>query len=88
MWKVREQMVKSLIVRISADDLTLAHVDELEALFADARGHCKLYFDLTSASDPRPRRILCRSVVVEPNQDVMNGLGRMFGRRALAVEGD
>ncbi|MEQ9103955.1 MAG: DNA polymerase III subunit alpha [Rhodothermales bacterium] len=88
MWKVREQMVKSLIVRVSADDLTLAQVDELESLFADARGHCKLYFDLVSASDPRPRRILCRSVVVDPNQDVMNGLGRMFGRRALAVEGE
>ena len=88
MWKVREQMVKSLIVRIQADDLRIEQVSALEELLADARGQCKLYFDLVSGRDPRPRRILSRTMVVDPNQEVMQGLSTLFGRRSIVVEGE
>ncbi|NNF03342.1 MAG: DNA polymerase III subunit alpha, partial [Rhodothermales bacterium] len=88
MWKVREQMVKSLVIRIQAADLTEEDVDRVHALLDTSPGQCKLYFDLISASDPRPQRILSRTMVIDPNNEVMKGLAGIFGRRAIVVEGE
>ncbi|MDA0875276.1 MAG: DNA polymerase III subunit alpha [Bacteroidetes bacterium] len=88
MWKVREQMVKTLTIRIPATDLQIEQVDALEALLEKNRGGCKLYLDLVSDASPQPTRLLSRSFVVDPNNDVMQGLGKLFGRRAIVVEGE
>ncbi|MDA1334370.1 MAG: OB-fold nucleic acid binding domain-containing protein, partial [Bacteroidetes bacterium] len=88
MWKVREQLVKSLSIRIQAAELNLSHVDELETLLSEHRGTCKLYFDLVDEERPQPTRILCRSFVVDPNTEVMQGIEKIFGRRSIVVEGD
>ncbi|HAY36026.1 MAG TPA: DNA polymerase III subunit alpha [Bacteroidetes bacterium] len=88
MWKVREQMVKSLTVRMPSEDLALEQVEQLEALATAHRGQCKLYFDLITGDDPRPCRVLSRTVVIDPNEEVMRGLAKIFGRRAVMVEGD
>ena len=88
MWKVREQMVKSLSIRIPAKDLQMEQVDALEALLQDHRGGCKLYLDLISEASPQPTRLLSRTFVVDPNNEVMQGLSRLFGRRSIVVEGE
>lgn len=88
MWKVREQMVKSLIVRISSTDLSMEQVDLMEQLLTEHRGVCKLYFDLVTEDEPRGQRILSRSMVFDPNDQVMRGLTEIFGRRAITVEGE
>jgi len=88
MWKVREQMIRSLVIRIPVEDLRLQQVEALESLLADHRGSCKLYFDLLSGRDPRPRRVLSRTCVIDPNQDVMSGLSSLFGQRSIVVEGE
>jgi DNA polymerase-3 subunit alpha len=88
MWKVREQMVKSLSIRIPATELELTQVDALEELLGAHRGGCKLYLDLISDDSPQPTRLLCRTFVVDPNNEVMQGLSRLFGQRSIVVEGE
>jgi len=88
MWKVREQMVKSLILRVSAAELRSEHVEGLNTLVSEHRGSCKLYFDLISDADPKPCRILSRTAVIDPNEEMMRGLASIFGRRAITVEGE
>ena len=88
MWKVREQMVKSLILRVSAADLVKEQVDKLEQLAGNHRGTCKLYFDLIEEGDSKPCRILSRTSVIDPNEEMMRGLANLFGKRAITVEGE
>ena len=88
MWKVREQMVKSLAIRIPADELSMEQVEGLENLLSEHQGTCKLYFDLISERSPHPTRVLSRNFVIDPNNEVMQGLFGLFGRRAIVVEGE
>jgi hypothetical protein len=88
MWKVREQMVKSLSIRIPATELQLSQVDALEELLGAHRGGCKLYLDLISDDSPQPTRLLSRTFVIDPNNEVMQGLGRLFGQRSIVVQGE
>jgi len=81
-------MVKSVSIRISAADLQLSHVDALEDLLGAHRGGCKVYLDLMSDDSPQPTRLLSRTFVVDPNQEVMQGLGRLFGQRSIVVQGE
>ena len=87
MWKVREQMVKSLILRLSVSELRIEQVLKLDELIAQHKGSCKLYFDLVEDSDTQPCRILSRTAVIDPNEEVMRGLSTLFGHRAITVEG-
>ena len=88
MWKVREQMVKSLSIRIPAAELELSQIDALEELLSAHRGGCKLYLDLITEDSPQPTRLLSRTFVVDPNNEVMQGLSQLFGRRAIVVQGE
>jgi len=88
MWKVRTQYVKSLIVRIDADALSVDQVDTLTTLFESNKGKCKLYFDLISREAPQHQRLLSRTYVVDPTDELMLGLSRLFGRHAVIVEGE
>jgi DNA polymerase-3 subunit alpha len=88
MWKVRSQFVKALIVRIDADQLSDDHVDRLEKVLTSSPGACRLYFDLISRATPRPVRLLSRSCVIDPTNEVMLELTKMFGKHAVVVEGE
>ena len=88
MWKVRQDLVKSLSIRIPTADLTLDQVMELEKLTEAHRGTCKLYLDLISDQSPQPTRLLSRNFVIDPNNEIMQGLNQLFGRRAIVVEGE
>lgn len=88
MWKVRSQMVKSLILRIDADRFTETELDALFNLLEDNRGSCKLFFDLISRNAPSPQRILSRTRVIDPTDEVIKGIRNIFGPRAIIVEGE
>ena len=61
MWRVREQMVKSVVVRVDVDEATADDVEALATLCDAHRGTCKLYFELASAELPRPVRLRART---------------------------
>lgn len=88
MWKVRSQMVKSLILRIDADRFSHVELDALSALLENNRGGCKLVFDLISREAPEPQRIMSRTKVIDPTDELMNGIKEIFGPRAIMVRGD
>ncbi|MDX1440584.1 MAG: OB-fold nucleic acid binding domain-containing protein, partial [Rubricoccaceae bacterium] len=88
MWKVREQMVKSIILRLDADTTETSSIDALAALCENNKGHTKLYFDVESSELPRPVRLHARTAVVEPTPELMKGLGKLFGREAVVLEGE
>ena len=92
MWKVREQLVKSIVLRISLDQATTEEAEKLHRLrdLCDAhRGHCKLYFDLQAPDLPGgTQRLRSRHFVVDPTAELMQGIARLFGREAVYLEGE
>ena len=89
MWKVREQHVKSIILRLNADHTRPEDIQTLGSLCDANQGHCKLYFDLEMPGLPAGRqRIRSRSYVVDPTPELMDGIKRLFGRDSLILEGD
>ncbi len=79
MWKVREQLVKSIVLRVNLERAQPQSIDALKALCEENRGTCKLYFDLEGAGLPAPQRIHSRSYVVDPTPALMQGMVRLFG---------
>ena len=92
MWKVREQLVKSIVLRISLENATTEEAEKLSRLrdLCDLhRGHCKLYFDLQAPDLPGgTQRIRSRQFVVDPTAELMQGITRLFGREAVYMEGE
>ena len=89
MWKVREQLVKAIVLRIHADTVELEALDRLQRLCDENRGHCKLYFDLVDPELPAGhQRIRSRSYVVDPTPELMRGVTRLFGRDNVLLEGE
>ena len=88
MWKVRDQLVKSLILRLNVDETPAAAVEQLHELCANNRGHVKLYFEVGAADLPAPQRLLSRTVVVDPTPAFMRGVYRLFGPQQIRVEGE
>lgn len=88
MWKVREQLVKSIVLRVTNDSIPEDKIIELRELCDANRGSCKLYFDLHLPDLPAPQRIHSRKFVVEPTQDLMQGVTRIFGRENVVLQGD
>ena len=92
MWKVREQLVKSIVLRISLENATTEEAEKLSRLrdLCDThRGHCKLYFDLQAPDLPGgTQRIRSRHFVVDPTAELMQGIARLFGREAVYLEGE
>lgn len=87
MWKVREQMVKSLIIDLEPHTLAEDVVTELHALCESHRGPVRLYFELPMPGDGR-QRILSRTMAVEADAELMQGLARLVGRHRIQVEGE
>ncbi len=87
-WKVRESMIKSLVLHVNPYDLTEDVVDSLSGLCETHRGTTKLYFAVMLPGHREPQRVLSRSMVVEPNGELMKGLAELIGRGAIQVEGE
>jgi DNA polymerase-3 subunit alpha len=88
MWRVREQLVKAVTLRIDVDEATEADVAALADLCRQHPGACKVYFEVTSAQMPRPVRLHARTAVVDLTPDLMKGLSRRFGADALVLESE
>lgn len=90
MWKVRAQMVKSIVLRINMQQVQVEDINQLRALCEDSRGgHCKLYFDVLLPDMPgQTQRLRSRNVVVDPTPELMRGINRLFGTNNVSVEGD
>jgi DNA polymerase III subunit alpha len=88
MWKVREQMVKALVIRLEPDIADEEQLERLRALCDDNRGNCKLYFDLVVSDSGETARIRSRRYVVDPSNEFMAAVQRLMGRDNIKVEGD
>ena len=88
MWRVREQLVKAITLKIDVDTTTEADVTALKALCDAHPGACKLYFELASAAMPRPVRLHARTAVVDLTPELMKGLRRQLGAEALVLESE
>ncbi|MDX1421073.1 MAG: OB-fold nucleic acid binding domain-containing protein, partial [Rubricoccaceae bacterium] len=86
MWKVREQLVRAVVLRLDADDTPPEALDRLAALCEANQGRCKLYFDVSTAKLAKPVRLHARTAVVDLTPDFMKGVHRLFGRDAVALE--
>ncbi len=88
MWKVREQMVKAIVLHIDADTTEPSKLDDLATLCEHNKGTAKLYFDVESTELAKPVRLHARTAVVEPTPELMKGLGKLFGREAVMLESE
>ncbi len=89
MWQVREQMIKSIVVRVQTDLFKEPDtISELRQLCDDNRGSCKLYFDIDTPDLTSPQRVHSRKFVVDPTPDLMQGISRLFGRDNVMVQGE
>ena len=89
MWKVREQLVKAIVLRLDADQVQVDQIEKLGALCDANRGTCKLYFEIISSDLPvGPQRIHSRKFVVEPTPQLIQGITRLFGRDNMIFEGE
>ncbi|WP_420457452.1 DNA polymerase III subunit alpha [Rubrivirga sp.] len=88
MWRVREQLVKALTVRIDVDTTTEADVTAIKSLCDAHPGACKVYFELASSAMPRPVRLHARTAVVDLTPELMKGLTRRLGTGSLVLESE
>ena len=88
MWKVREQMVKSIVVQIHPNTVGLQQIEAFREICDANRGTCRLYFDVVDPQLPEGRqRLRSRVFVVEPNPDLMSGVAKLFGASNIILEG-
>ena len=89
MWKVREQLIQSIVLRIHIDNTKLQQIEEFRTLCDTNRGKCKLFFDLVDDALPeRTQRIRSRKFVVDPTPELMQGMARLFGKDNVLLEGE
>ena len=88
MWKVREQLVKSVVLRVTRDDLRTDVISELLRLCDENRGQARLYFDIDLPDAPGAQRVHSRKYVVDPNTELLKGMTRLFGRDNVVLEGE
>jgi DNA polymerase-3 subunit alpha len=88
MWRVREQLVKAVVVRVDPEAVTEAEVDRLAALCEAHPGACKVYFDVETPLLPRRVRLHARTAVVDLTPEFMKGVNKLFGHRAVVLEGE
>ncbi len=89
MWKVRQQLVKAIVLRVDVARVGESDISELRSLCEGNRGECKLYFDLELPETPTgSQRIRSRTFVVDPTPELMNGMTHLFGRENVMLQGD
>ncbi len=89
MWKVREQLIQAIIVRIHIDLVNVELIEKLRDLCESNRGRCKLYFQIVDPGYAKSiPRLRSRKFVVDPTSELMQGISRLFGKENITVEGD
>ena len=89
MWKLREQMVKAIVVRIDQKKVGLETIKEFRTLCDENRGSCHLYFDVLDEKLPGGcQRVRSRSYVVDLTPELMQGVTRLFGVKNVLLEGN
>ncbi|PSQ98371.1 MAG: DNA polymerase III subunit alpha, partial [Bacteroidetes bacterium QS_9_68_14] len=86
MWKVREQMVKSLTLRLDVSRTDPSKIRALRRLCEDHLGNCQLYFNLEVPGLAEPQRVRSRECMVEPTPPLMKGIRRLFGEGRLSMQ--
>ena len=88
MWRVRDQLVKSIVLRLNVDVTRPDALDELAMLCEQNPGQAKLYFDVTGGGLREPVRLHARTAVIDPTPELMKGLGKLFGTEAIILESE
>ncbi len=88
MWRVREQLVRSVVVKVNADTVSPDDMTRLADICEAHRGRAKLYFEVTTSELPRPVRLHARSAVVELSAELMKEIAKLFGRDAVVLEAE
>jgi len=89
MWKVREHLVKSIVVRIDPDRVEPKTIEQFRALCEENQGRCRLFFEVLTPELPTGhQRIRSRTCVVDPTEELMQGVTRLFGRENVLLEGE
>ena len=88
MERVRDQMVRSIVLRVDTKRLEQATIKELLELCERNRGNCKLYFDVEDQTLPERVRLRSRSFVVDPSPELVQGIARLFGGENIYVLGE
>ncbi len=87
MWKVRRDMVQSIVVCINARRVQLPQMEAFRKLCEDNRGSCRLYFDVIDPARPdRRQRLRSRTFVVELTSELMAGVASLFGADNIHLE--
>ena len=86
MWRVREQMVAAITLKVDADLHTEETIRQLAALCGEHKGTKKLYVELTHPRMPQPVRLHARTAVVDLTPDLMKGLSQLVGREGITLE--
>ena len=88
MWRVRDQLVKSIVLRLNVDVTRPDALEELAVLCEQNPGQAKLYFDVTGAGLREAVRLHARTAVIDPTPELMKGLGTLFGTEAIILESE
>ena len=87
MWKVRDQMVQSMVLTVDPDQTQKEDLQRFKLLCEEHPGHCKLYFDIAANGGPK-QRVRSRTMVVDPSAEFMKGTQRLFGLDNIALQGE
>jgi DNA polymerase-3 subunit alpha len=88
MWKVREQMVSEVVLKVNLDEVMPEELREFQSFCERSAGNCKLYFDVDAPELRGQERLRSRSYVVEPTQEFMKSAQRIFGADNIALKGN
>ena len=88
MWRVREQLVKAITLRVDADSHTEQEIESVASLCREHPGACKVYFEIVSQRFPRPVRLHARTAVVDLTPELMKGLDRVLGQGRVVLESE
>ena len=84
MWKVRSELIESVTLSVDPGALNAGVIDELYSMLDSNRGKARVYFNV--ATPDGMVQIRARTLVIEPNDEVMKGIGRLLGRDAIQVD--
>ena len=88
MWKVREQLVKSITLRVDIDRMKPEPLRSFMQTCDDNRGQCKLYFDVVADDLPESARLHARKFVIDPTPDLLKEAANVFGRDNVILAGE
>jgi DNA polymerase III subunit alpha len=88
MWKVREQMVKTITVGVDIERIAKTDLDVFREVCEANRGQCRLYFDVQSPNLDQPARLHARRFVVDATPELMASAARIFGRDNVLLGGE